>query len=289
MPTSRRDALIRELLRLLNMRNTQAQGGAGAHNLSPRTLESEINRILRNISALPSNKQVEHARNIKKERDNLRRYNAAFGPSQLRRQMIQNREKTFVENLRREVRRVTAPPKRKRTKYLRRPSPTPNANSQNNLAAKQRRVTGGVQRLATRIAQAMPNDKPALRDRLRAMRRKLTAVKTTRKRLLTQRPPKSPSPAPSNSMGANESHFTLPAESGRASGVGRITPRRGKSTESGGSVGVARPFRENTMPTNWSPGTQYSGGARTPPSRARSAGNSSKSRKTPQRRTRSAP
>ena len=58
MPTSRRDALIRELMRLFNMRNAQAQGGAGAHNLSPRTLESEINRLLINIAALPSNKQV---------------------------------------------------------------------------------------------------------------------------------------------------------------------------------------------------------------------------------------
>ena len=286
MPTSRRDALIRELMRLFNMRNAQAQGGAGAHNLSPRTLESEINRLLINIAALPSNKQVEHARNIKKERDNLRRYNAAFGPSQLRRQMIKNREEAFMENLRREVRRVAAPPKRKRTKYLPRPAWSPGNNSQNNLAVKQRRLGANVGRLATSIAQAAPNAKPALRQQMRVLRRRLAKVKTTRKRLLTQRPPKSPSPAPSNSLGANESPYTRQAESGRASGAGRTTPRRGKSTESGGSMGAARPFRENTMPTNWSPGTQYSGGAKTP-NRTRSAGNAPT--KTSQRRTRSAP
>lgn len=288
MPTSRRDALIRELLRLLNMRNTQAQGGAGPNWLSPRTLESEINRILTNISALPSNKQVEHVRNIKKERDNIRRFNAEFGPSQYRRQMIKNREEAFKKNLRREVRRVASPPKRKRAKYLRRPAMSPDSNSsQNNLAAKQRRLNRRVQRLATDIAQAMPANKAVLRGQMRPLRRRLTKVKTTRKRLLTQRPPKSPSPAPSNSMGAHDGHLTPPAASGRASGVGRATPRREKSTESGGSMGAARPFRENTMPINWSPGTQYSGGARTP-NRTRSAGNSPKSR-TPQRRTRSAP
>lgn len=287
MPTSRRDALIRELLRLINMRNTQARGGAGQHNLSPRTLESEINRLLTDINTLPSNKQVQYARNIKRERENLKRYNAEFGPSQLRRQMIKNREKAFMENLKGELRRVANPPKRKRTKYLPRPAWSPSNNSQNNLAAKQRRITGGVQRLATSIAQAAPNAKPALRQQMRVLRRRLTKVKTTRKRLLTQRPPKSPSPAPSNSLGANESHFTPPAASGRVSGAGRTTPRRGKSSESGGSVGSPRRRREIAYDNkNWSPGTQYSGGAKTP-NRTRSAGSPPK--KGGSRRTRSAP
>jgi hypothetical protein len=288
MPTGNRDDLIRELMRLFNMRNTQARGGAGPNWLSPRTLESEINRILTNISALPQNKQVAHARNIQKERANLLRYNAEFGPSQYRRQMIRNREKAFVENLKREVRRVANPPKRKRTKYLRRPAMSPDSNSsQNNLAAKQRRLATRVGRLATSIAQAAPNNKAALREQMRVVRRRLVKVKKTRRRLLTQRPPRAPSPAPSNSLGANESHFTPPAASGRASGLGRTTPRRGKSSESGGSVGAPRRRREIAYSNkNWSPGTQYSGGAKTP-NRTRSTGSPPK--KGGGRRTRSAP
>lgn len=287
MTISRRDALIRELMRLFNMRNAQAQGGAGAHNLSPRTLNRTINQLLINISALPSNKQVQYARNIKSERNDLKRYNAEFGPSQYRRQMIRNREKAFVENLKREVRRVAVPRLRRRAKYLQRPMGSPANNSQNNLALKQRRLGANVGRLATSIAQAAPNAKPALRQQMRVLRRRLAKVKTTRNRLLTQRPPRSPSPAPSNSLGANEYHFTPPAASGRASGLGRTTPRRGKSSESGGSVGAPRRRREIAYSNkNWSPGTQYSGAAKTP-NRTRSAGSPPK--KGGDRRTRSAP
>jgi hypothetical protein len=239
---------------MFNAANAMANGGAGAMTLEE--VEARINQILQAINQLPRNRLVNQARNIKKERNNAKAYNEQFGPSQLRRQMIRNREMAFRNNLRKTLSRREKPPQGVKRKYH--PSYHPgNSNSENNLTVRRRRLLFKQERAAD-TAAALPSGSAKKRAKKSARTFGKKAQRIQKLRIALVKTYKVPSPT--SSGGQPSPPYGRPV--GMESGVGaNVVARRDLPTRSSGSQSSGqgsprrRPSHNNA---SWSAGSQGS-------------------------------